>query len=75
MSPSDDFPVPKYRAITEHLARVIDSLGEGAAIPAERELAGRFGVARETVRQALRELIIAGRLRLPDPAAVPVPIA
>jgi GntR family transcriptional regulator len=63
MSTSGGFHVPKYRAISEHLASVIDNLSEGAAIPAERELAARFGVARETVRQAVRELIVAGRLR------------
>lgn len=31
-------------------------------MPSERELATRFDVARETVRQALRELLVAGRI-------------
>jgi GntR family transcriptional regulator len=38
-------------------------MDEGVAIPPERELASRFGVARETVRQAVRELSMEGRLR------------
>lgn len=37
-------------------------LQEGDPVPAERELAARFGVARETVRQALHELLVAGRI-------------
>ncbi len=31
-------------------------------MPAERELAARCGVSRETVRQALHELLVAGRV-------------
>jgi GntR family transcriptional regulator len=54
---------PKYRAVTEHLTRLLDELGEGTAIPAERELAQRFAVSRVTVRQAVQELLVAGRLR------------
>jgi GntR family transcriptional regulator len=42
---------------------LVDSLGEGAAVPSERELAARLGMARETVRQALRELLVEGRIR------------
>jgi GntR family transcriptional regulator len=57
------FHVPKYHAITEHLAGVIDTLQEGASVPPERELAARFGVSRVTVRQAVQELLVAGRLR------------
>lgn len=37
-------------------------LQEGDPVPAERELAARFGLARETVRQALHELLVAGRI-------------
>ncbi|MEE4546830.1 GntR family transcriptional regulator [Streptomyces sp. V4-01] len=55
--------VPKYFAVKTRLEAVLDDLGEGAVLPAERELAVDFGVARETVRQALRELLIQGRVR------------
>ncbi|MGV9802084.1 GntR family transcriptional regulator [Mycobacterium sp. NPDC003449] len=41
---------------------MLAGLGEGDPVPAERELAVRFGVARETVRQALHELLVAGRI-------------
>ncbi|WP_328915773.1 MULTISPECIES: GntR family transcriptional regulator [unclassified Streptomyces] len=55
--------VPKYFAVKAHLEDLLDRLGEGGLLPTERELAARFGVARETVRQALRELLIQGRVR------------
>jgi GntR family transcriptional regulator len=55
--------VPKYFAVKTRLERVLDDLGEGGLLPTERELAAGFGVARETVRQALRELLIQGRVR------------
>ncbi|MDV3128557.1 GntR family transcriptional regulator [Mycobacterium sp. 21AC1] len=41
---------------------MLAGLTEGDPVPAERELALRFGVARETVRQALHELLVAGRV-------------
>ncbi|SHK93308.1 GntR family transcriptional regulator [Actinacidiphila paucisporea] len=55
--------VPKYFAVKTRLESVLDELGEGGLLPTERELAARFEVARETVRQALRELLIQGRVR------------
>ena len=57
------YHVPKYHAITAHLASLADTLTEGATIPTERELASTFGVSRVTVRQAVQELLVAGRLR------------
>ena len=36
---------------------------EGDPVPAERDLAVRFGVARDTVRQALHELLLEGRIQ------------
>lgn len=54
---------PKYRVVADHLDRLLGELGEGAAIPAERELASRLAVSRETVRQAVQQLLVAGRLR------------
>ncbi|MFI0720034.1 GntR family transcriptional regulator [Streptomyces sp. NPDC021224] len=55
--------VPKYFAVKTRLEAMLDELGEGGLLPTERELAARFAVARETVRQALRELLIQGRVR------------
>ncbi|MCH0540449.1 GntR family transcriptional regulator [Streptomyces sp. MUM 203J] len=55
--------VPKYYAVKAQLVALIDELSEGAALPTERDLAIRCRVSRETVRQALRELLLEGRLR------------
>jgi len=55
--------VPKYYTVKTALAAVLDDLGEGGLLPTERDLAAQFGVARETVRQAIRELLIEGRVR------------
>ena len=41
---------------------ILAELAEGDAVPPERELAVRFGVSRETVRQALHELLVEGRI-------------
>jgi GntR family transcriptional regulator len=55
--------VPKYYLAKIEIVGLIDALGEGATVPSERELAARFGIARETVRQALQELLVEGRVR------------
>ena len=52
----------KPYAIRTALDALFDDLVEGDAFPPERELAARFGVARETVRQALQELLVEGRI-------------
>ena len=52
----------KPYAIRTALDEILDGLVEGDAFPPERELAARFGVARETVRQALHELLVEGRI-------------
>ncbi|HYO02616.1 MAG TPA: GntR family transcriptional regulator [Mycobacterium sp.] len=54
--------VSKPYAIRTALEEILDGLVEGDAFPPERELAVRFGVARETVRQALHELLVEGRI-------------
>src|SRR4029079_8953606 len=41
---------------------LLSDLAEGDTVPPERELAARFGVARETVRQAVHELLVEGRI-------------
>jgi len=55
--------IPKYYAAKIALTVLIDGLGVGAALPAERTLAARMGVSRETLRAALQELAVEGRLR------------
>ncbi|OPX08196.1 GntR family transcriptional regulator [Mycobacterium sp. AT1] len=52
----------KPHAIRTALDEILDGLVEGDAFPPERELAAGFGVARETVRQALHELLVEGRI-------------
>lgn len=55
--------IPKYYAVKAQISLLIDDLGEGGLLPTERDLALRHEVSRETVRQALRELLLEGRLR------------
>nr|WP_319447523.1 MULTISPECIES: GntR family transcriptional regulator [unclassified Mycobacterium] len=52
----------KPHAVRTALDGILDGLVEGDAFPPERELAARFEVARETVRQALQELLVEGRI-------------
>jgi GntR family transcriptional regulator len=53
---------PKYYAVKHHLLDFIGSLEPGAPVPTERELAARLETSRTTVRQALGELVVEGRL-------------
>ncbi|MFC5722824.1 GntR family transcriptional regulator [Streptomyces gamaensis] len=55
--------IPKYYAVKAQLSELLEELGTGGRLPAERDLATRFAVSRETVRQALRELLLEGRVR------------
>lgn len=54
--------VPRYYAVKARLLELIEELGEGTTLPAERELAQRYGVSRVTLRQAVGELVLEGRL-------------
>ncbi|WP_305094688.1 GntR family transcriptional regulator [Prescottella sp. R16] len=54
--------LPKHYLVRTHVEDLLADLTEGDAVPAERELAARCGVSRETVRQALHELLVAGRV-------------
>lgn len=54
--------VPKPHVVRAALDDILDGLVEGDAFPPERELASRFGVARETVRQAVHKLLVEGRI-------------
>ncbi|MCI2422601.1 GntR family transcriptional regulator [Saccharopolyspora sp. K220] len=53
---------PKYWGLKQHLLDMLRSLPPGAPIPTERSLAAEFDVSRTTVRQALAELTVEGRL-------------
>ncbi|MFF3809227.1 GntR family transcriptional regulator [Streptomyces bacillaris] len=55
--------IPKYYAVKARISLLLDELGEGGLLPTERDLALQHEVSRETVRQALRELLLEGRLR------------
>ncbi|POX37771.1 GntR family transcriptional regulator [Streptomyces sp. Ru73] len=55
---------PKYWHLKTVLSDALDSeFAVGEILPNERELAARFGVARATLRQALEQLELEGRLQ------------
>jgi GntR family transcriptional regulator len=54
--------VPKYYQVKSQILALIAGLDPGAPVPTERELAERFETSRTTVRQAIAELVVDGRL-------------
>lgn len=57
-------PEPKYQHLKTVLSQALESeFDVGQILPNERELAARFGVARATLRQALEQLELEGRLQ------------
>ncbi len=59
---TDAVRVPKYYQLKGELLRLIEGAAVGAVLPTERDLADRFAVSRTTVRQAIAELVVEGRL-------------
>ncbi|WTW95969.1 GntR family transcriptional regulator [Streptomycetaceae bacterium NBC_01309] len=55
--------VPKSYAVKMRLLGLMDELGEDALLPPERELAAEYSVARSTLRSAIADLVMEGRLR------------
>lgn len=60
-------PVREGNALEDTVARLVQTVrlgvvAPGDSLPAERELAGHYGVSRDTVREAIRELADAGYL-------------
>jgi GntR family transcriptional regulator len=54
--------VPKYYVLKRALLEMTEQLPAGSPVPPERTLALTFDTSRTTVRQALQELVIEGRL-------------
>ncbi|MGH3352717.1 MAG: GntR family transcriptional regulator [Nocardioides sp.] len=70
---------PKHSALSDELRALVLNLPVGAALPPERQLAERWGVARMTVRQAIASLVqeglvrtVHGRGNLRAPAQIPL---
>ena len=54
--------VPKYYRLKQHLLDLTQTMPPGTPVPPERLLATEFDTSRTTVRQALAELVVEGRL-------------
>ena len=54
--------IPLYYRVKSEILALIADLAPGALVPTERELAERFETSRTTVRQAIAELVVEGRL-------------
>ncbi len=60
--PEPALRVPKYYRLKRHLLEMTQTLPPGSPVPPERTLALEFDTSRTTVRQALQELVVEGRL-------------
>jgi GntR family transcriptional regulator len=59
----DDGRIPRYYRAKTRLLDLMQELGQGAPLPPERELSAQFGIARMTLRQAIGELVVEGKVR------------
>jgi GntR family transcriptional regulator len=57
-----DGTVPKYYELRQWLRQHIDGLEPGTPVPPERKLSEQFNISRMTVRQALHDLAVEGRI-------------
>ncbi|MGH8915205.1 MAG: GntR family transcriptional regulator [Acidimicrobiia bacterium] len=55
-------PEPKYYELRRWLRQHLDGLAPGTPVDAERALSERFNISRTTVRQALHDLAVEGRI-------------
>jgi GntR family transcriptional regulator len=57
-------PIPLYKQIEDYIRDLIDSgdYDKGKLLPKEENLAKRFGVSRNTVRQGMYKLVMEGLL-------------
>lgn len=61
-APREPSRVPKYYRLKQDLIKQLAALDLGQALPSERQLAAQYEMSRTTVRQALHELVVEGRL-------------
>ncbi len=54
--------VPKYYELRQWLRQHIEGMAPGTPVPPERTLSDRFNISRTTVRQALHDLAVEGRI-------------
>jgi GntR family transcriptional regulator len=54
--------LPKYYQVKKQLLQLTSAMAPGSPVPPERELARLYETSRTTVRQALAELVVEGRL-------------
>jgi len=59
---NDALALPKYYELRQWLRQHIDGLPPGTPVAAERTLSEQFNISRSTVRQALHDLAVEGRI-------------